>query len=185
MRRCLNLKLEEKQQEVEDNIAYYTQREAEFEAKIDELMTRLQEQTAAYMRLQAEFDNYEWWEEGAGGGEGASRESLHARSRPPTREEVHRFDHVAETAEAEEEEEEEEEEEVMEPPQQVTVILNSGEGTTHGGSNGDDTGLMPVGYSFLAGEPGEGETVDPEVPPRRTDKGEEQRTSWLEDGQST
>jgi hypothetical protein len=67
----------------------------------------------------------------------------------------------------------------------VTVILNGGEGTTHGGSNGDDTGLMPVGYSFLAGEPGEGEAADPEVPPRRTDKGEEQRTSWLEDGQST
>ena len=69
--RCLNLKLEEKRQECEDNILYYTQREAELEAKIDELMTRLQEQTAAYMKLQSEFDNYEWWEEGEGGGEGA------------------------------------------------------------------------------------------------------------------
>ena len=68
--RCLNLKLEEKRQECEDNILYYTQREAELEAKIDELMTRLQEQTAAYMKLQSEFDNYEWWEEGEGGGEG-------------------------------------------------------------------------------------------------------------------
>ena len=65
--RCLNLKLEEKRQECEDNILYYTQREAELEAKIDELMTRLQEQTAAYMKLQSEFDNYEWWEEGEGG----------------------------------------------------------------------------------------------------------------------
>ena len=44
MERCLNLKLGEKRQECEDNILYYTQREAELEAKIDELMTRLQEQ---------------------------------------------------------------------------------------------------------------------------------------------
>ena len=52
MESCLNLKLEEKSTENKDNIAYYTQREAEYEAKIDELMTRLQEQTANYMKLQ-------------------------------------------------------------------------------------------------------------------------------------
>ena len=100
MERCFNLKLEEKATENRDNIAYYTQRESEFEAKIDELMTRLQEQTATYIKLQAEFDNYDWWEEdeeeggGAGDEDGAadeknvikkSKDSVHNRSRPPTR----------------------------------------------------------------------------------------------------
>ena len=39
----LNNKLGDKKQEVDDNITYYSQREAEYDIKIDELMTRLQE----------------------------------------------------------------------------------------------------------------------------------------------
>ena len=110
----LNQKIGDKKAELDDTISYYSQREAEYETKIDELMTRLQEQTATYMKLQAEFDNYEWYEDGEGpetttggeegegegedcGREGTmsrrSRESPMLRSRPPTRpptrEEVH------------------------------------------------------------------------------------------------
>ena len=100
----LHLKITDKKAELDDTISYYSQREAEYETKIDELMTRLQEQTATYMKLQAEFDNYEWYEDGegpetvAGGEEGEgeeggregtmsrrSRESPMLRSRPPTR----------------------------------------------------------------------------------------------------
>jgi len=117
MEKLLNSKIADKKAEVDDNISYYSQREAEYETKIDELMTRLQEQTANYMKLQAEFDNYEWYEEGeeepiggrtgdgettGGGGEELtggrtsrrSRESPILRppsrppTRPPTREEV-------------------------------------------------------------------------------------------------
>ena len=93
-----------------------------------------QDQTAAYLKLQAEFDNYEWWEEeevgGAGGGPGEgscgrrSRESCgggagRSRSqdsrnrsrpptRPPTREELSRphIENIAEFTAGEEEEEE-------------------------------------------------------------------------------
>ena len=98
----LNQKIADKKAELDDTISYYSQREAEYETKIDELMTRLQEQTAMYMKLQAEFDNYEWYEDGevpettTGGEEGEeglregtmsrkSRESPMLRSRPPTR----------------------------------------------------------------------------------------------------
>ncbi len=197
MSRCLNLKLEEKQQECEDNIAYYTQREAEFEAKIDELMTRLQEQTAAYMKLQVEFDNYEWWEEGGEEEEkrrGSSRESLQAKSsrpssRPPTRQDHHKFTEVVETLEAEEEEEEEEEEENS---QQVMVVLNGDSDVTApaavaNGLKGEDTAAPSTGYSWLAASQREEEAVfEPQVPARRADKVEEQqRNSWLEEGQST
>merc|ERR1712013_209278 len=66
----LNLKVNEKRAECEDNITYYSQREAEYETKVDELMTRLQDQTAAYMKLQSEDKK-------------RSRESLANRSRPP------------------------------------------------------------------------------------------------------
>ena len=42
---------------------YYNQREEEYEAKVDELLTRLQEQTTAARKLQDELDSYEWYEE--------------------------------------------------------------------------------------------------------------------------
>ena len=100
----LNQKIGDKKAELDDTISYYSQREAEYETKIDELMTRLQEQTTMYMKLQAEFESYEWYEDGevpetttgAVEGEGdenpregttsrKSRESPMLRSRPPTR----------------------------------------------------------------------------------------------------
>jgi hypothetical protein len=165
-------------------------------------MTRLQEQTAAYMKLQAEFDNYEWWEEGDGeeaasgggggeerrrGGGAGSRESLQARSRPatrpPTREEMHKFTEVAETAETEEYEEEEEDEEEEEEVvgQQVTVMVN---GRTGGLTNGAPESYSSLPSALVPREEQDGE-AEPEVPPRRSEKGEEQRSSWLDDGQST
>merc|ERR1719348_267370 len=64
LEQVLNIKINQKKNELDDNISYYSQREAEYEQKIDELMTRLQEQTTMYMKLQAEFDNYEWYEDG-------------------------------------------------------------------------------------------------------------------------
>ena len=108
----LNQKIADKKAELDDTISYYSQREAEYETKIDELMTRLQEQTATYMKLQAEFDNYEWYEDGEtaaagveeGEGEEGQREGTMSRrsrdspmlrsrppTRPPTREEVNPF----------------------------------------------------------------------------------------------
>ena len=162
MERCMNMKLDEKKQELEDNLAYYTQREAELETKIDELMTRLQEQTAAYMKLQSEFDNYEWYdeEEEEEGEEGEvattkkSRESLQVRSRPPTRpptrEEVDRLLPPPPVAA---EERAVPEEAVFEP-----TPLPRG-----GGDNGGP---------------------DPEVPPRRTAQ-EDSRASWTDSEQST
>ena len=163
MERCMNMKLDEKKQELEDNLAYYTQREAELETKIDELMTRLQEQTAAYMKLQSEFDNYEWYdeEEEEEGEEGEvattkkSRESLQVRSRPPTRpptrEEVDRLPPPPPPVAAEERAVPEEA--VFEP-----TPLPRG-----GGDNGGP---------------------DPEVPPRRTAQ-EDSRASWTDSEQST
>ena len=112
----LNSKLSEKKQEVEDNIAYYSAREAEYETKIEELMLRLQDTNAMYMKLQAEFDSYEWWEEGehtdhSRDDKKRSRESVATRSRPPsrppTREEIHKplIANINESRDDEEEEE--------------------------------------------------------------------------------
>merc|ERR1719410_1820887 len=136
----LNTKLTEKKQEVEDNIAYYSAREAEYETKIEDLLTRLQEQNALYIKLQSEFDSYEWYEEGDGHHEHGkedskkrSRESLANRSRPPsrppTREDIHRptIANINESTNGEDEEEEEYEYEaashgrsVLEPPASLT-----------------------------------------------------------------
>merc|ERR1711874_495318 len=99
----------------------------EYETKIEDLLTRMQEQNTLYMKLQAEFDSYEWWEEGDSAHEHSkhkSRESLAARSRPPsrppTREEIHRpAIHNINQNVAEEEDEEEDESKsnsVFEPP---------------------------------------------------------------------
>ena len=43
--------------------SYYNQREEEYDAKVDELLTRLQDQTTAARKLQDELDSYEWYEE--------------------------------------------------------------------------------------------------------------------------
>lgn len=174
MEQLLHSKLAEKKAEVDDNISYYSQREAEYETKIDELMTRLQEQTGAYMKLQAEFDNYEWYEgdevEGGGGDVEASgeepvggrtsrrsRESPQLRSRPPTRpptrEEV-LVGHRAELLVEEDDPPEDEEVEVFEPAP----------------SPREREGRLPHEAS-----------IDPDVPPRRGERGE---VSWPDDSSS-
>lgn len=53
----------EKQQEVDELNSYYQQQGEEYEAKINELLTRLQEQTTLAVKLQAEIDEYEWYDE--------------------------------------------------------------------------------------------------------------------------
>ena len=178
LERCHNLKLEEKKQECEDNITYYTQREVELEAKIDELMTRLQDQTAAYMKLQSEFDNYEWWdededdmkedgEEGHGVREDGkeafakkrSRESLQTRSRPPTR-----------------------------PPTREDTDTTRPRPPTRP-STREDTVRPPIFEPESATESvasSGNNSLDPEIPPRRTEKApEEFRTSCTDEEHST
>eukprot|EP00092_Neocalanus_flemingeri_P012882 GFUD01013878.1.p1 GENE.GFUD01013878.1~~GFUD01013878.1.p1 ORF type:complete len:1023 (+),score=360.95 GFUD01013878.1:130-3198(+) len=195
LEKLLNLKLVEKRQECDDNIAYYSQREAEYDIKVDELMTRLQEQTAAYMKLQVEFDNYEWWDEEVDGeahghshseDKKRSRESLANRSRPPTRpptrEDIMKspITNIQELKADEEEEEEEDEYEyeeaeddtknvtgiVFEPPPKEFSTLPRALSPTHS----EDT------------------TQDPEIPPRRgerTGNPEDVRPTWQDDTQST
>ena len=53
----------EKQQEIDDLNFYYTNREEELETKINDLLTRLQDSTGLVAKLQAELDEYEWYEE--------------------------------------------------------------------------------------------------------------------------
>jgi len=55
--------INEKQQEVDELNSYYQQQGEEYETKINELLTRLQEQTTLAVKLQAEIDEYEWYEE--------------------------------------------------------------------------------------------------------------------------
>ena len=158
----LNEKLREKKQEVEDNISYYSSREAEYETKIEDLLTRMQEQNALYMKLQAEFDSYEWWEEGDSAhehGKHKSRESLAARSRPPsrppTREEIHRpLIHNINLLHQEEEEEEEYEYE-------DTEDLSKGNSVFEAPTGGKENMSMPKTVDTHQ---------DPEIPPRRGEK---------------
>ena len=172
----LNDKLSEKKQEVEDNIAYYTHREAEYETKIEELMLRLQDTNAMYLKLQAEFDSYEWWEEGEQAGltdhskdeKKRSRESVANRSRPPsrppTREDIHRpaiANIINESRDAEEEEE------------KISAEDNG---------NGSDRILNIPSKSTQSTLSKE---EDQEIPPRRGDKSDDVRSSWQEDGYST
>jgi len=194
----LNNKLGDKKQEVDDNITYYSQREAEYDIKIDELMTRLQEQTAAYMKLQIEFDNYEWWDEEVDGeahghshseenSKRRSRESLANRSRPPTRpptrEEIIRppITNIQES-QADEEEDDDEEYEYEEAEDDSKIV----------------TGVVfeppPKEYSTLpralspTNSQKEDTNQDPEIPPRRGEKAinpEDNRPSWQDDAQAT
>jgi len=197
MENLLNQKLTDKKQECDDNITYYSQREAEYETKVDELMTRLQEQTAAYMKLQSEFDNYEWWDEEVdGGGTGQShtedkkksRESLANRSRPPTRpptrEEIVRppISNIQEVQADEEEEEEEEDYEyeeaeddskkvqgaLFEPPPKEYATLPRALSPSHSAK--------------------EESSKDPEIPPRRGDRAsttDDVHPTWQDESQST
>merc|ERR1712226_247810 len=49
--------------EIEELNIYYNKREEEYEAKVEELLTRLAEQTTVARKLQDELDSYEWYEE--------------------------------------------------------------------------------------------------------------------------
>jgi len=187
----LNLKVNEKRQECDDNITYYSQREAEYDTKVDELMTRLQDQTAAYMKLQVEFDNYEWWDEEEDGGahghshsedKKRSRESLANRSRPPTRpptrEDIVRppITNIQELqADEEEEEDEYEYEEAEDDSKNVQGVVFE---------------PPPKEYATLsrALSPSTSLKEDPEIPPRRGDRAgnpEEAHPTWQDDAQST
>jgi len=55
--------IKDKQQEIDGLNLYCVQREEELETKINDLLLRLQEQTALSIKLQAELDEYEWYEE--------------------------------------------------------------------------------------------------------------------------
>ena len=182
----LNTKVSEKRREVEENIAYYSAREAEFETKIEELMLRLQEQNAMYIKLQSEFDSYEWWEEGEGPGDHSkdekkrSRESIATRSRPPsrppTREEIHRPT-IANINESKDDEEEEDYEyggtstapfyspsrSVLEPPIPSPIHTAS-----------------PSPSARMVADT---DTESPESPPRRGDKSADEvsRSSWQQE----
>merc|ERR1712106_803122 len=187
----LNVKLNEKKQECDDNITYYSQREAEYDTKVDELMTRLQDQTAAYMKLQVEFDNYEWWDEEEDGGahghshsedKKRSRESLANRSRPPTRpptrEDIVRppITNIQELqADEEEEEDEYEYEEAEDDSKNVQGVVFE---------------PPPKEYATLprALSPSTSLKEDPEIPPRRGDRAgnpEDAHPTWQDDAQST
>ena len=181
----LNTKLTDKRREVEENIAYYSAREAEYETKIEELMLRLQEQNAMYIKLQSEFDSYEWWEEGEGPGDHAkddkkrSRESIATRSRPPsrppTREDIHRPT-IANINESKDDEEEEYEygeassapfyspsRSVLEPPIPSPIHTASPSPSARTGADPD--------------------MESPESPPRRGDKSADEvsRSSWQQE----
>ena len=64
--------LSERQAEVDELNVYYTQAGEDYETKINELLTRLQDQTALAVKLQTEIDEYEWYEEEEEGGGGAA-----------------------------------------------------------------------------------------------------------------
>ena len=72
--------------------SYCTQQEEEFEAKTNELLTRLQEQITSCKQLQDELDGYEWWEEDDEEAAGKANESgqsgavpkISHPSRPPS-----------------------------------------------------------------------------------------------------
>ena len=199
----LNFKLAEKRQECEDNIAYYSQREAELETKIDELMTRLQEQTAAYMKLQSEFDNYEWWDEddeaAAAAASRRSRESLprsRPPTRPPTREDVHRFSKVKEKDEEGEEEVDEEEEEEeggkdcdVEAESKQETIFEPGKAIPHSAQPGISGESKSQGGTAATGSTDLNNEAD--SPPRRGERAaaalaqDEMRNSWFEAEQTS
>ena len=179
----LNDKLSEKRQEVEDNISYYSAREAEYETKIEELLLRLQETNAMYLKLQAEFDSYEWWEEGDGHGhhdpakddhKKRSRESVANRSRPPsrppTREDFHK-PVIANINEAQNDEEEEEEYEYEEAEMENTKSVLE-PATTEFKSLTNSSSLKS-------------REDEQEIPPRRGDRSEEIRSTWQDDSYST
>ena len=82
----LRKSIDEKQKEIDELNSYYTQREDEYETKVTELLTRLQDQTTQIAKLQEELDEYEWYEEEdeEGAKEPRPPSSRSNRSRPPS-----------------------------------------------------------------------------------------------------
>merc|ERR1712110_454735 len=78
--------------EIDELNIYCAQQEEEFEAKTNELLTRLQEQITSCKQLQDELDGYEWWEEDDEEAAGKANESgqsgavpkINHPSRPPS-----------------------------------------------------------------------------------------------------
>ena len=61
--RSLRDSINQLRSEAEEMNAYCAQRDEEQAAKVEELLTRLQEQTTLAQRLQRELDEYEYYEE--------------------------------------------------------------------------------------------------------------------------
>ena len=94
--------IEGQRREVDELNSYYGKQEEDYEAKVNDLLTRLAEQTSLAQRLQQELDECEWYEEdeeaaaaaGAEGGEGKK-----TGSRPPSAKPPHAAPTVAATTE--------------------------------------------------------------------------------------
>lgn len=83
--------IKDHQQEIDDLNTYYTSREDELETKINDLLLRLQDHTALAIKLQAELDEYEWYEEEEEVvGEDAAAAAPETPSRPPSSRSQHR-----------------------------------------------------------------------------------------------
>ena len=80
----LRKEIAEKQSEIDELNNYYYKREEELETKINDLLLRLQEQTALAVKLQAELDEYEWYEEDEEEGGGQQEENKDPHPRPPS-----------------------------------------------------------------------------------------------------
>ena len=59
----LRTSISDQQKEIDELNTYCTQREEEYDVKIQEYLTRLQDQTTQITKLQDELDSYEWYEE--------------------------------------------------------------------------------------------------------------------------
>ena len=78
--------IEGQRREVDELNSYYGKQEEDYEAKVNDLLTRLAEQTSLAQRLQQELDECEWYEEDeeGGGGGGGDGEGKKTGSRPPS-----------------------------------------------------------------------------------------------------
>ena len=63
MKATLRTSIADQKKEIDELNSYCTQREEEYETKVQEYLTRLQDQTTQITKLQEELDSYEWYEE--------------------------------------------------------------------------------------------------------------------------
>ena len=94
--------IESQRKEVDELNSYYGKQEEDHEAKVNELLTRLAEQTSLAQRLQQELDECEWYEEdetaATAGGEGEVKKT---GSRPPSAKPPHAAAAVAAAGDSE------------------------------------------------------------------------------------